>query len=236
MIGTMVTLASASTAEVLAHSDFDWLFIDMEHGALETRDVLAILQAVDHMVPCVVRVKAPEEMPIKTALDLGASGIIAPQINTAERAAAVVRYARYSPEGTRGVGLARAHTYGMRFKKYMKSANDRIAVIVQVEDIEAVENIEEIAAVEGIDAVFVGPYDLSASLGKTGKLEDAAVVAAISRVTDVCRKAAITLGFFGVTAEAVEPYIDRGYTLITAGVDTLFLASAAKQLRESLRD
>ena len=111
-----------------------------------------------------------------------------------------------------------------------------IPIIAKIENRQGVENIEEIAAVDGIDAVFVGPYDLSASLGKTGKLEDAAVVAATSRVTDVCRKAGITLGYFGVTAEAVEPYIDRGYTLITAGVDTVFLASAAKQLRESLRD
>jgi len=235
LLGTMVTLASASTAEVLADAGFDWLFIDTEHGALDTSDLLGLLQAVDHSVPCVVRVKAPEEMPIKTVLDLGAAGIIAPQVNTPEQAADVVRYARYAPQGTRGVGLARAHGYGMRFKEYMDSANERVAVIVQAEHIEAVENIEAIVAVDGVDAVFVGPYDLSASLGMTGQLDHSAVVDAIGRVTEVCRGAGVALGYFGVTAAAVEPYIDRGYTLITAGVDTLFLGAAARDLLATLK-
>ncbi len=182
-----------------------------------------------------VRVKAPDETSIKTALDLGAAGIIAPQVNTAAQAADVVRFARYAPEGGRGVGLARAHGYGLRFNDYMENANERIAVVVQAEHVEAVENIESIVAVEGIDAVFVGPYDLSASLGLTGRLDDAAVVEAIDRVTSVCQAAGMALGFFGVTAAAVEPYMERGYTLITAGVDSLFLGGAAHALLSELR-
>lgn len=235
LLGTMVTLASPSSAEILADAGFDWLFIDAEHGALETRDLLGISRAVDKRIPCVVRVKAPEDMPIKTALDLGAAGIIAPQITTAQQAADVVEFARYPPDGTRGVGLARAHGYGFRFREYVDSANDDIAVIVQAEHIHAVENIEAIVEVDGVDAVFVGPYDLSASLGKMGQLEDPAVTAAIDRVTRVCQKAGMPLGYFGVTASAVEPYIDRGYTLITAGVDTLFLGNAARALLAEIR-
>src|SRR6187551_668477 len=113
LLGTMVTLASASSAEVLAGSGFDWFFIDGEHGPLETRELLAILQAVGHRVACIVRVPAADEVPIKKVLDLGAAGIIVPQVNTVEQAANVVGYARYSPSGSRGVGLARAHGYGM---------------------------------------------------------------------------------------------------------------------------
>ena len=142
LLGSMVTLPSAAIAEILAEAGFDWLFIDGEHGPLETGDIVAILQAVGDRVACIVRVPGAEEAPIKKILDQGAEGIIVPQVNTAEQAASVVRYARYSPAGSRGVGLSRAHGYGMRFQEYLQTANDRVAVIVQAEHARAVENIE----------------------------------------------------------------------------------------------
>src|SRR5687768_645547 len=131
LLGTMVTLASGASAEVLASLGFDWLFIDGEHGPLETRELTEILRAVGDKAACIVRVPEAAEVPIKKALDLGAHGIIVPQVNTAEQAAAVVRFARYAPEGERGVGLARAQGYGLRFREYLSAANREIAVIVQ---------------------------------------------------------------------------------------------------------
>jgi 2-dehydro-3-deoxyglucarate aldolase len=235
LLGTMLTLPNAAVAEILADAGFDWLFVDGEHGPLETHDILAILQAVGHRTACLVRVPGAAEVPIKTVLDLGADGIIVPQVNTAEEAARIVQWSRYSPLGSRGVGLARAHGYGGRFKEYIDTANDRTVVVVQAEHIRAVENIEAIVQVPGIDAVLLGPYDLSASMGKIGQIDDPAVVAAIDRVTSVCRAAKIPLGYFGVTASAVQPMIDRGYTLITAGVDTLLLAHAAGQMLKSFK-
>jgi len=231
----MVTLPSAAIAEILAELGFDWLFIDGEHGPLETGDILAILHAVGNRVACVVRVPGAEEAPIKKILDQGAEGIIVPQVNTVEQAARVVRYARYSPSGSRGVGLARAHGYGMRFQEYLETANERVAVIVQAEHVRAVENIESIVKVEGIDAILLGPYDLAASLGKMGQIDDPAVTDAIGQVTRTCQAAGIPLGYFGVSAAALRPFMERGYTLITAGVDTLFLAGAARRLLEELR-
>lgn len=235
LLGTIVTLPSPAVAEILAESGFDWLFIDGEHGPLETGEILALLQAVGSRVACLVRVPAAEETPIKKVLDLGADGIIVPQVNTAEQAADVVRFARYSPAGSRGLGLARAHGYGMRFQEYLETANDRVSVVVQAEHALAVENIEAIVKVEGIDAVLLGPYDLSASLGKMGKIDDPAVVDAIGHVTKTCQAAGIPLGYFGVTAAAVRPYVERGYTLIVAGVDTLFLAGGARKILAELR-
>jgi 2-keto-3-deoxy-L-rhamnonate aldolase RhmA len=235
LFGTMVTLGSTATADVLAELGFDWLFVDGEHGALETAELLAILQTVDHKVPCIVRVPAAEEIPIKKALDLGAAGIIVPQVNSAQTAADVVRFARYSPLGGRGVGLSRAHGYGMRFKQYVESANEHVSVIVQAEHVRAVEEIERIVAVPGVDAVLLGPYDLSASLGKMGRVDDPDVLAAIDRVTAACRAAGMPLGYFGVNAAAVRPYVESGYTLIVAGVDTLLLGSAARALLEELK-
>ena len=235
LLGSMVTLAAPAVAEILADVGFDWLFVDSEHGPLETGDVLGILQAVGDRIACIVRVPGAEEAPIKKVLDLGAEGIIVPQVSTVEQAESVVRYARYSPSGSRGVGLSRAHGYGLRFQQYLETANERIAVIVQAEHARAVENIESIVKVEGIDAVFVGPYDLAASLGKMGQIDDPAVTSAIDHVRQTCQAARIGLGYFGLSAAALRPHMERGATLIAAGVDTLFLAGAAGRLLQELR-
>ncbi|MDP6356185.1 MAG: aldolase/citrate lyase family protein [Planctomycetota bacterium] len=235
LLGTIVTLSSPAAAEILADAGFDWLFVDGEHGPLETGDIMGILQAVGDKAACIVRVPTADETPIKRVLDLGADGIIAPLVNTAEQAEYIVRSARYSPAGSRGVGLGRAHGYGMRFKEYIDSANELVTVVVQAEHAQAVENIESIVKVEGIDAVLIGPYDLSASMGKMGQVDDPAVIEAIDHVTDTCLAAGIPLGYFGVNAEAVRPFADRGYTLLVAGTDTLFLGSAAEATLSALR-
>jgi 2-dehydro-3-deoxyglucarate aldolase/4-hydroxy-2-oxoheptanedioate aldolase len=236
LYGTMLSLPDAAVAEILAGTGFDWLFVDGEHGPFSVRDIERVLQAVGHRVACLVRVPGHEETPIKQALDLGASGIIVPQVNTADQACSVVSFARYAPRGSRGVGLARAHGYGNTFAEYVAGANDSISVVVQAEHIEAVRNIEKIAAVEGVDAVLVGPYDLSASLGKTGQLTDPEVQGAIAKVTTACATAGKPLGIFGIDAPSVLPFIDNGYNLIAAGVDTLFLGRGAKALLAALEE
>lgn len=235
LIGTMVTLTSPAVAEILADIGFDWLFIDGEHGPFETKEIHATLQAVGEKAACVVRVPVASEVPIKKALDLGATGIIAPQVNTAEQAQQVVHFSRYAPDGTRGVGLGRAHGYGMRFSDYLETANEQVTVVVQAEHARAVENIDAIIQVAGIDAVLIGPYDLAASLGKMGQVTDPAVVDAIDHVTTTCRAAGIRTGMFGVTADAVKPYIEKGYTLIVVGVDTMLLGKAATNILSELR-
>ena len=236
LLGTMITLPTAATAEILAGAGFDWFFIDGEHGPLGTAEILPILQAVGHRAACIVRVPEAAETPIKQMLDLGAHGIIVPQVNTAEQAADVVRWARYAPAGTRGVGLARAHGYGFEFAEYMEKANDEIAVIVQAEHKQAVENIEAIARVPGVDAIQLGPYDLSASLGKMGQINDPEVVAAIERICSVSQTAGLPIGCFGVTPDAVKTDIRRGATLVCAGVDTLFLGRAAAQMLAAVKE
>jgi 2-dehydro-3-deoxyglucarate aldolase len=235
LLGTMVTLPTPATAEILVDVGFDWLFIDGEHGPFDMADILVILQAVGDRIACVVRVPVAEETPIKRVLDLGAEGIICPQVNTPELAANVVRWARYAPEGLRGVGVGRAHGYGMKFGEYLDVANDQVTVIVQAEHVQAVENIEAIAATAGVDAVLLGPYDLSASLGKMGLIDDPVVTGAIDRVTEACQAVNMPLGYFGVTADAVRPYAERGYQLIVAGVDTVFLGTAAKRTLSQLQ-
>lgn len=235
LYGTLLNLPSASIAEVLALAGFDWLFIDTEHGAIGTSSLLSVLQAVDRDIACIVRLPRLDGGDVKRVLDMGAHGIIVPQVETEAQAREIVRLARYAPDGERGMGLGRAHGYGFALREYIDSANEKISIVIQAEHARAVENIEQIAAVDGIDAVFIGPYDLSASLGHAGDVEHPAVVEAIEHVTKVCRARGMALGYFGVDAKAVLPYTQRGFTLICASVDCLLLGQGAVALLETMK-
>ena len=235
LIGPMVTLNSPEAIEVLTMVGFDWLFIDAEHGAFSTLDMQRLIQTAGAAMPCLIRVAAGEEVAIKKALDIGAAGIIVPQVNRVDQTEDIIRWACYAPQGGRGVGIGRAHGYGLHFNDYIERANAEVTVVIQAEHIEAVNNIEAIVQVQGVDAVLIGPYDLSASMGLIGQVDHPEVIAAIDRVTIACRTAGKPLGIFGVTAEAVKPYIDQGYTLITAGLDIMLMAQAAKSLLNALR-
>jgi len=233
LIGTMLTIPAPEVAEMIAKCGFDWLFMDGEHGALSILEWQRMMQAVGGRCPNVLRVPGCTEQDIKKALDIGADGIIVPMVNDAGQAQQAVDWSKYPPRGRRGIGLARAQGYGLDFGDYMATADDGIALIVQAEHIDAVDNIEAITQVDGIDAVFIGPYDLSASMGKTGEVEDPEVVAAIDRVTLACRQNNMALGYFGVSAASVRPYIDQGYNLICAGVDAGFVTAGASAVIEA---
>jgi 2-keto-3-deoxy-L-rhamnonate aldolase RhmA len=228
LIGTLLSLPSPEIAEMLAGMGFDWLFIDAEHGAFNPQQTQTMLQAASPC-PCVIRVPSSDEIWIKKALDIGADGIIVPQVNTAKQAEKIVKCCKYSPEGTRGVGIGRAHKYGIEFEDYIRNANQQTAVILQAESQDAIDNIEAIVKVKGIDAILIGPYDLSASLGKIGEVTDPVVQGAINKIAKTCQDADIKLGFFGVNADAVKPYIKKGFTLITVGVDSLFIINSARE-------
>lgn len=233
LIGTMLTIPAPEVAEMIAKCGFDWLFMDGEHGALSILEWQRMMQAVGGRCPNVLRVPGCTEQDIKKALDIGADGIIVPMVNDAGQAQQAVDWSKYPPRGRRGIGLARAQGYGLDFGDYMATADDGIALIVQAEHIDAVDNIEAITQVDGIDAVFIGPYDLSESMGKTGEVEDPEVVAAIDRVTLACRQNNMALGYFGVSAASVRPYIDQGYNLICAGVDAGFVTAGASAVIET---
>jgi len=236
LIGTIITIPSAEIAEIMAEIGFDYLWIDTEHAPFNARGAQIILQAADSRCPCVIRIPGLDDVWIKKALDTGASGIIAPQVRTAAEAEAIVRMCKYPPQGTRGVGIGRAHKYGLRFNEYMQNANDEIAVILQAETTDAVKNIAEITEVAGVDAIFIGPYDLSASLGKMGKLSDPEVQKAIATITEHCKSAGVRLGIFADTAESAQPFIQQGFNFIVIGTDGLLMARGAKEILSGLRE
>lgn len=139
-------------------------------------------------MPCVVRVPWNDEAHIKKALDIGATGIIVPLVNTVEDAKRAVDRCKYPPQGVRSVGITRARRFDLDFDGYMQRANDEVAVIVQIEHVDAARNIDAILDVPGIDGVFVGPFDLSGSMGKPGKINDPEVQQAIRDIIRACEK------------------------------------------------
>ncbi len=234
LVGTMITLSSPEVAELLGDLGFDWLFIDAEHTPIGPPEIQGLLRGAG-ATPGIVRLASAEPTTIGKTLDAGAAGVIVPQVNTAEQARGVVEAARYAPAGRRGRGLARAHGYGLKLAEYSATANERVAVIVQAEHKDAVANIRSIVQVEGLDAVLVGPYDLASSMGRPGDVDHREVRDAIDAVRSACHEARVPVGIFGLTAEAVAPYIDQGFTLIVVGIDVLLLGESAAALLGRVR-
>jgi 2-keto-3-deoxy-L-rhamnonate aldolase RhmA len=235
LFGTILSLGATEVAELLAGAGFDWLFVDAEHGALEPRDVLHLLQAVAGRTACLVRVPALDEAWIKRALDAGADGVIVPQVSTAEEAEAAVRFAHYPPRGRRGLGTARANRYGLGLAGHLDRARAQVTVVVQAETAAGVGNIEAIARVPDLDAVFVGPFDLSASLGHPGEVDHPLVRDAIGRIARVCRAAGVPTGIFDLGAAGLRTRPAEGFTLLAAGVDGALLGGAVESLLSDLR-
>ena len=236
LLGTILTMPSPETAELLSKAGFDWLFVDMEHTTIGVKDVQRILQAVGEEFPCLVRVPVLDEVWIKKVLESGPAGIIVPHVNTPEDAQKMIRWSKYPPEGTRSVGISRAQGYGLNLEDYMSKANQSLILVPQVEHIEAVRNLEAFLKLPGLSAVFVGPYDLSGSMGKHGKVEDPKVQELIQQVQATCSKAGMVTGIFGKDAEAVKPYIKIGYSLVAVGTDTSHLIKSVQDTLQSLRE
>ena len=236
VLGTILSLNSPDVAEILSGIGFDWIFIDAEHSTLDPGNLKALFQAVSESTPCVVRIPLLDEIVVKKTLDAGAAGLLVPQVRDAGQVEQLVAWGRYYPEGSRGLGFGRAQGYGLKVGEYLETANEDILLSVQAERAEAVKNIEAIIQVEGLDAVLVGPYDLSASMGLPGQIDHPDVQAAIQHVADVCKQAKMPIGIFGMNADAVRPYIEQGFRFIVAGVDTVMLGNAASELLKELRD
>jgi len=243
-IGLWVGLADAYVTEVLAGVGFDWLLIDGEHAPNDLRSTLAQLQAIasawsafPHRSHPVVRIPVGLAELIKQVLDIGAQTILVPMVDTAEQAADLVRAMRYPPDGIRGMGsaLARASRW-QAYPDYLHEANAETCLLVQAESIEALANLDAIAAVPGVDGVFIGPADLSASMGHVGASGHADVQAAIGDAITRIRRAGKAAGILSTTEEQGRKWLDAGATFVAVGVDTILLTGAAKQLLARYRD
>jgi 2-keto-3-deoxy-L-rhamnonate aldolase RhmA len=235
LFGTLLTTASPEIAEALALIGFDWVFIDTEHGSLSVHDAQVAIQAIADRSFTLLRIADATPENIKQALDTGCSGLIVPLVNSAAAARSIVSASRYPPLGTRSVGAGRAQGYGLRFAEYFKVANDEVTVVVQIEHKDAVCDLENILAVPGIDAVFVGPYDLSASMGLLGQVGHPEVVAAVNSVRAACLRAKMPYGTLCGNIEQAQCEIQSGAGFLAVGTDILHLANSARATLDALR-
>ena len=235
LVGTLLTLDSLDVAEILSQAGYDWLFLDLEHSALGPVEAQRLLQGIAGRVPTLVRIESRDEVGFRKALDIGAAGIIVPQVNSAAEALRAVSLAKYPPLGTRSVGLGRATNFGNNFSEYLSKANEETVVVVQIEHIDALRQLEAIASTAGVDALFVGPYDLSGSLGRPGEINSPDVLAAIDETISVARRYRLPVGIFASNAAAARDYLAQGFSLVAMASDGLLLGRAAAAELKTVR-
>ncbi|WP_435743341.1 HpcH/HpaI aldolase family protein [Microbacterium sp. PMB16] len=232
LIGMWACSGSTLVTEVAAGSGLDWLLIDMEHSANTLESVLLQLQVVAaYPIVPVVRVPSNDAVSIKQVLDLGAQNLIVPMVSSADEARAAVAATRYPPEGVRGVGsaLARSARWN-RVDRYLQESARHTSLTVQIETAAGVAAAAEIAAVEGIDAIFVGPSDLSASMGLLGQQTHSDVVAAVETVFAAVKDAGKPVGVNAFDPSAADAYIAAGADFVAVGADVALLARASEAL------
>ena len=198
VIGSQVAeVRSPNICQMFATAGFDFIFIDMEHGGFSMETVCDFVTAAKGAdIAPIIRVPALKEYFIGRLLDAGACGLIVPHIRTKAEAEKLIRYAKYKPEGDRGLAPLRAHTNftNVDVPKFMRQANEHTMIIIMVEDDEAIENIDELVSVEGVDVVFIGTTDLSQALNIPGQVRHPEILKRIDRVIEVCEKKKIAVG------------------------------------------
>jgi 2-keto-3-deoxy-L-rhamnonate aldolase RhmA len=236
--GSWVMIGDLASAEIMADAGFDWITVDMEHTSITYETLPVLVSGIrSHGAEALVRIEDNNPAVIKRVLDCGVGGIIVPLVNSRAEAERAVKAARYPPEGVRGVSLGRASGYGNNFQDYFESINEQVLVMAQIEHYLAVEKIEEIVSVEGLDGVFLGPYDLSGSMGIVAQFDHPRMAEARKRVIKAAKKAGKAIGIHEVSpdAVAVKALVKEGFNFIACSIDTIFLGSSARRVADELK-
>lgn len=232
-VGAWNMIPHPNVAEILAGEDFDWICVDMEHTAQDVQSLENICRSVKGSgKDLLVRLPSCDEVAAKQALDCGADGIIVPCVCTRAEAEKAVAIAKFPPEGIRGASLARCTDYGRNFHEYFKAANEKVLVVIMLEHIKAVANVDEILSVPGIDAMFIGPYDLSSSMNLAGQLDHPDVLEAQRALLAGCVRNNVAPGFHIVPNDPpqVAKRIEMGFRFIALGLDTGFIIEGCRSM------
>jgi 2-keto-3-deoxy-L-rhamnonate aldolase RhmA len=233
-LGLWITLGSTAVIEMAVHLGLDWVCIDAEHGDLDFREVSGHLAAASRSATAsLVRVQEIEQGVIKRVLDLGADGVIIPQVRTAEEVEQAVRFAKYPPRGVRGIGAERATVWGKDLQR-ARSANQDTLVIPIIEHVEAARNIDSILKVPDVDALFFGPADFSASAGYPGEWEGPGVAEEILRVKDRICAAGLACGVMATSAENGRMRLEQGFQMLSVGADCSLLMRMISGMMDKL--
>lgn len=235
-LGVFQCVPSQGVSEILSASGVDWVLVDMEHGAIGIESASDMLSAIGRggATP-LVRVPSNDRAAIKRALDAGAFGVMVPMVNTPEEAAEAVASCKYPPLGARGAGPGRASVFGVRMGEYLAAADAEVMTIVQVEHIDAVRRADAILSTPGVDVAFVGPYDLSYSMGLPGQVGHPDVEAAVQEALAAARRAGVCPGVFCMDPESAAKRAAQGFRFIALGLDSVYLGRAVRAAAESAR-
>lgn len=236
-IGLWLALGDATSAEICATAGFDWLLIDAEHAPHDLRSILAQLRAIAaYPVASVVRLPVADATLVKQVLEIGATALLIPMIETADQALTMAQAARYPPIGKRGVGcgLARSSRWSLH-ADYLHEADEQICLLVQVESPRALENLDAIVATPGVDGVFIGPADLAAGMSHLGNPGHPEVRVAIEGAIQRIAAAGKSVGILALDPTLARRYLDLGALFVAVGVDTTLLAHGARVLAVEVR-
>lgn len=237
LFGLFLDLSTPASAELCGRAGYDWLLVDLEHGAGTEADLPSMLMAIESTgAAAMVRPQSGERLRIGRALDQGATGIMVPRLESAAEAAVAVTYLRYPPAGTRGVALrTRGAGLGSVTHANVSQINDRIVGIVQIESVGALKDADAIAATDGVDVLFVGPADLTHSLGVPGQFGSAVYRDALHVVAAACRKHGKSPGILVYDAAVVPDLLELGYRFVGIGADGALVAAGAQAALAAVR-
>jgi 4-hydroxy-2-oxoheptanedioate aldolase len=235
-VGAWLVSGATSTAEALGCSGFDFLVVDMEHTPIDMQQMIGILQTIAGTpAQAIVRPPWNDMVMVKRVLDAGAQSLLFPFVQNAEEARRAVAYTRYPPAGVRGVAAAhRGSRYGT-IPNYVRRAGDESCVIVQIETLTALAELEGIAAVPGVDSIFIGPADLSASMGFPGDMANPAVQDKLSAAAQTCKRIGKPCGIVGANPDIVGKFLDYGFSWVAVGSDLAMLVSRAQEFLGAVR-
>jgi 4-hydroxy-2-oxoheptanedioate aldolase len=230
LFGAWASLGSPSSAELLGRSGLDWVVVDLEHGAATEAELLAHLTAIELTgTAALVRPQSGERLRMGRALDLGAEGLVVPRLDTVEQVIEAVTFLRYPPAGQRGVALlTRGARLGSVAHAGVAALNDDIVGIIQIESPLALDAADALAAIDGVDVLFVGPADLSHSLGIPGQFSNPTYQDALRRVVAACRAHGKAPGILLYDHGAFKAHLDLGFTFVGIGADVSFVNEGAK--------
>lgn len=236
VLGLFSTVDSMELIEIAGLCGFDFTVIDCEHGAFSIESVRKLIPAAElrGMTP-LMRITDKLPSTILRSLDIGTYGILAPDVESAEEAKRIVKSAKYYPMGQRGMAIPRAGDYGLMTEDYHSFANENTLIAVQCESKAGMDHLEEISAVEGIDVIFIGPFDLSQSLGVPGQIESQTVKDAIQTSLVKIRSAGKIAGIYAVDAGQAKQYIDMGFCFVLVSQDTDYFSQACRKMLEEIR-
>ena len=237
LAGAFLNLGSSLTVEMAGRAGLDFVLIDMEHGGGDQESLVPQLQAASATdASPLVRIAWNEPWRFKRVLDAGAMGVMIPWVNNAEEARAAAASMRYFPDGVRGAALSpRATGFGFDFEEYFSKANDNLTTVVQIETKEAVAAAADIAAVDGVDVLFVGPFDLSISMGMMNRFEEPAFKDALDQVATAAKGAGKAAGILLQKPAQIADVVERGYTFIALGSDGGLVANGMRANAEALK-